>query len=800
MTTSEVTFAPAVLALRPPRVAVVFPEDDRWRDWVMYALEVFSEYWGGGGFILVPHDPDSGEPSPQFADIIRAHDPDHVVTLDVPLTIFESWYPGTVDVGADHSDEERAERIRNLHDKTSHPMSRYARKVAASWCSPMRRSLSRRDRPGRQHESLWSLGAVNRNARFPPAISPTPPLEAPVLAASSSWRSDLALFAATATGVVREDDGARPEPGPDVMKWILARERDAPTSLLHVPSGSATRPGHHPRTMFTSFPGLMRASRNYLRDGAAVVVGDTGSDFSLALAYDRILGRGFWVTSAVLDDPELLRTFRSSMWLLTTQVERDSEFLTISSASLDEEAVAAAATALQAPEYEYERFGSHRQMVAESETVQIRPPEVERGSMEQLLEEHAGASIVLPMEVMDDGTREAMSGVETPIPSVLMHAPDAGRVPYWYVDVSIGGTRVPHGRDIPASAILALRNTAFPEVTVRASRNGYSFDPASLGFVSSGTVLPGRLGRPRLRALSMRAWVEGMARAEGLGVRLSAAGRQAELVSRRLGSRDQLLTLVRAATLPLLRAFIPDETVPKEREGGRAVIGLDPYLSFDKMSALLGSDEATVEIVDDLSRARLLRRGLVLGCEECGRPSFVDADRVAQQFECPQCAASNTLTSARWREGREPGWFYDLYAPFRDLLRDHGDIPLLAASQLRHESRSYADAPELEFYELDSGTRVAEVDVIASVDDAVVLVEAKVSGQFPQGSRGRQTDKLLRIARVLRADKIVLATSQEEWNTTDVAHLQNQVARAKPFRLLSSTMVELGCLESELQP
>jgi hypothetical protein len=58
---------------------------------------------------------------------------------------------------------------------------------------------------------------------------------------------------------------------------------------------------------------------------------------------------------------------------------------------------------------------------------------------------------------------------------------------------------------------------------------------------------------------------------------------------------------------------------------------------------------------------------------------------------------------------------------------------------------------------------------------------------------------LVRIARALRADKIVLATSQEEWKATDVAHLQSQVARSKPFRLLLSTMVELGCPESQPQ-
>ncbi len=125
-------------------------------------------------------------------------------------------------------------------------------------------------------------------------------------------------------------------------------------------------------------------------------------------------------------------------------------------------------------------------------------------------------------------------------------------------------------------------------------------------------------------------------------------------------------------------------------------------------------------------------------------------------------------------------------------MRDHGDIPLLAAAELKRNRRSYTDVAELEFYDPESGKPVAEIDLIASVDDEVVLVEAKSNGQFGSGARGKQTVKILRIAQALRADRVVLATSEPEWNATDVAHLQQETAKLGPIKVVGEAMTRLG--------
>ncbi|WP_164234466.1 hypothetical protein [Microbacterium hydrocarbonoxydans] len=791
MTNSETTFRGATLSLRPPRVAVLFPVDEHWRDWAMRALEFASEYWGGGGFILVPHDMATGEPSPKFAEIVRAYDPDHVVSMKIPAHEFESWYPGSISTPDEMSGEERATLIQSIRESIPAAPSVRARDIVASWCSPLRSSLVQRGQTARAHEIHKSLRAVDRGDRFHRGLAVAPVPDTQVLAASSRWRSDLGLMLAARAGVVDDAVQPRAEPASDVIEWAIQREGTAPASLIY-PSEDSRVQADEISTRFDVHPGLLHVSQGMSQDMAAVVVGDTGADFALALAYDRILGRGFWVTSRMLDDEDALWQLRSALWWVTSQLEQQAAHLTVSSHSLPDEAVAETAARLQEPNYEFQRLGRRREAVQDSDTVQLRPPQIDRSYTQLVAEEHLSSSILLPMQATSDGTLESVNGLDCPVPTSLMYPVSSGKVPYWYVDVTFAGDVAPRGRDLPATSLHALDVGAFPEVAMRASKIGVTFNPASMGLVMGNSLLRGRLGRPRLRSLSMRRWVEGMVRPEGLGVRLSQPGRQAELVARRLGARDRLMDVITPTTLPLLRAFIRHETTPKAHEAGVVVVALDPYLTFAKMSALVGSAEQVVSLVDTLASSRLLRRGLVLQCNDCRRTSFVDADRIGQEYECPQCAATNPMVSARWREGAEPAWYYDLFTPFRDLLKEHGDIPLLAAAELRRESRVYADVPELEFFDLETNRAVAEIDLIASVDNEVVVVEAKSSGHFAKRSRGTQTKKILRIARALRADRVILATSEPEWNATDLAHVEREAAKLTPFPATAISMTNLG--------
>ncbi|WP_159084956.1 hypothetical protein [Planctomonas deserti] len=793
MTSTKVSFVPAHLALRPPRVAILVPDDHLWREWTMQAVATASEYWGGGGFILVPYDRESGDPSAVFAAIVRAYDPDHVVTLEVSLRQFAEWYPDAIQFSNVSDEAEREEAVRNMHGEVGDPAGVRARATVASWCSPLRSIPLSREEESRQIETLTELGRPNRSDPYPRGLAAAPiPARSLRLAASISWRTDIGLLAALQVGIAHEESWERPEPGAETLEWALAQQADPPASLIWNNLGERPTETAGLESWFVADQGLVRVWRGHARDGAAVVVGDTGADFALALAYDRLLGRGVWLTTALLDDQDFFEAhIMSTMWRLTSKLERAASHLVVTSTSLSPERISEAAERLQESRYGFQRTRPRNRSEART-TVQVRQANLDRGNSEYVMREHLGTTIVLPMEELEDGSRNALTGLESPVPSELLYSGDSGQAPYWYVDVTLERAHAPRARDLPAGAVV-IEDGIFPEVNLRSSKDGFSYDPSSMGFVSSGTFLKGRLGKPRLRSLSTRAWVTSMAEPAGLGVRLSAPGRQAELVRQRLGSREALLDLVAGPTRAMLRAFIARDAPPRRRTPGTVVLGVDPYLSFAAIDDLVpGSSDATVDIIDNLAKARLLRRGLILGCQECGRPSFVDADRLGQQFECPQCASLNALISERWREGAEPTWYYDLFATFRELLKSNGDVPLLAAGHLRAKARKYLDTPELEFFELETNEAVAEIDVVASVDGEVVIVEAKSNGAFAARKRGAQTQKLLRIAEVLRADRLILATTAAHWNSTDIEHLSREAAALNPFPLKTEVLEELS--------
>jgi hypothetical protein len=213
------------------------------------------------------------------------------------------------------------------------------------------------------------------------------------------------------------------------------------------------------------------------------------------------------------------------------------------------------------------------------------------------------------------------------------------------------------------------------------------------------------------------------------------------------------------------------------------VINGEGYLHFSGIRALVGGsldDDQLRALIDPLSGRRILIRGLALDCATCGRLAFLRIDDLAQTNTCPHCHAASELGQARWRQPRhEPTWYYHLHPLARDLLNQHGEVPLLLADHLRRSSRRYADVAELELF--SSASPIAECDLLASVDGRVVTAEAKSVTRFgrSEADRNAAIKKRIRIARVLRADEIVLATTESQWNGDDVQALRTAVRAAR---------------------
>jgi hypothetical protein len=373
-----------------------------------------------------------------------------------------------------------------------------------------------------------------------------------------------------------------------------------------------------------------------------------------------------------------------------------------------------------------------------------------------------------------------------PSPAPVVEDPDlAGSVGLrWHVDLELLGSAMPRGRGLDGRALLAPGENIYL-TNVRSGRDGITYDAGRLDFVPAGTAPMSRLARPRLREPGLAEWARLLARQSGLAFGLSSAGRRAETLRQLWGSRGDFIDSMTGELLPVLRAFQPSHAKSSDAyPGGEGVVLLngvrEGYLTFTGMLKYAGDkiDPAALrDSVDALAARRAVRRGLILGCGTCGRPAFIAVGNLAQVNQCPRCGIANELARALWRDPvEEPKWYYDLHPVAREFLADHGEVPLLLSRHLRSTARRYDDVPELELRDA-SGSPVAEADLIAAGNDEVIVAEAKSNDALGKNPREvkRAAAKRVMLAGVVRADQIILATTQPEWNTSSLTEIRSAV-------------------------
>jgi hypothetical protein len=165
---------------------------------------------------------------------------------------------------------------------------------------------------------------------------------------------------------------------------------------------------------------------------------------------------------------------------------------------------------------------------------------------------------------------------------------------------------------------------------------------------------------------------------------------------------------------------------------------------------------------------------VVLRCPECFERSFVPVDSLQHRNECPRCGRPNELVAPTWGDAEEPVWYYSLHGAVRKLMNQNGDIPILGAAYLHRTARHYIDESELEWRRVGASRPEHEIDLIAVVDDEVVVAEAKRNPR--RTDRKNALDKLVDVAAQLRADKIALFSGPDApWNQAQVAHLRGLI-------------------------
>lgn len=472
-----------------------------------------------------------------------------------------------------------------------------------------------------------------------------------------------------------------------------------------------------------------------------LVVGDTAADFALAMGWDRVYGTGVWLpgeraSSLDADDAPVRRILDD----LVTRAARHAGRLRVTSTSLDAGALGRVVDRLRVP---------------------------------------------LPFQRMPDGTVTLLAPPPAPLlrQTQLQATPGLG----WEVDLRIPEGVMPPGRGLPGGALLAPDEDRYL-TWMRASRGQISFQAQRYDLFLRGTAPASQLARPGVRSLGLLEWARTIAAEASLAVDFSQAGNRVEILRQLLGSGDSLADLMAGPMRAALRAFHATHrsTSVSYPEGNGVVVAGDGYLSLANLHSI-GTALLIEELrhqMDALTACRVVRRGHLLSYATCDRWTFYDVDRFGQTNTCPRCNSVNELARPRWKGSEsEPTWYYDLHPVARDVLAQNGDVPLLLAHHLRSRASRYADLAEIEI--LDDQEAVAECDLLAMVDDVVVIAQAKVTSKLAgtKAETRRAIAKRVQLAQVLRADQIVLATSSAEWQTADLDQLKDAIGRASwPIR------------------
>jgi hypothetical protein len=534
-----------------------------------------------------------------------------------------------------------------------------------------------------------------------------------------------------------------------------------------------------------------------------VCVGDAAVDFALAFAHRRLYGQGLWLPTDWLWKDDALDTASTAFFQLRSSVfwpAMHGRDIRITSSTLSARNLDDLRERLRDP-LTYSDVDGGRDEQRDRLVSRIRSEEAswsKTGVLYFAVPGDLGRDFAVPVNDTANGDVEMVMPCPPPLVTDSELAGIAGRldrngaaVLQWQVDVEFEPSETPHGRSLDGSSLVAAGSSPFGE-WIRSGRDGVTFESERFGLLMAGMPPGARLARPRLRMPGLVTWADLMAKQQGNSMVFSSAGRRVEVIRELWGDRAMLAADFSGPVAAVLRKFGPAKTKRQlnlaESDGVALRTGagdelFEPYLNFDGIIAAVG-DNLTVEKlrndIDGFLRRRILRRGLVLGCARCSTPAFVAIDELSQVNRCPRCQTPNDLDQARWRNPwNEPIWHYDLHAVVRGLVAQNGDVPLMLSHYLRSSARNYADVAELELLD-EAGKATAELDLLAHADGQVITAEAKRPADLGKNPADAMA-KRARLADVLQADQILLATAAPAWPSGAVDALAKKL-RERPWK------------------
>jgi DNA-directed RNA polymerase subunit RPC12/RpoP len=214
------------------------------------------------------------------------------------------------------------------------------------------------------------------------------------------------------------------------------------------------------------------------------------------------------------------------------------------------------------------------------------------------------------------------------------------------------------------------------------------------------------------------------------------------------------------------------------------------YLDFEPISAILGSEEQAISLIDEWIAREILYRGFIFKCARCSNTAWFSAASVTQEFICPRCGTMQQYKRSNWINSNEPRWQYKLDEIVFQFLHHDGDVGLLTIDALRRQSAgNFIYSPEHKLRLASDPKKNMEIDICCIMDNRIIIGEAKSNNSLKaHGKKPMQvTAKYEELARAMKASGIIFSTTEPDWDEPSqhaIAHLikDNPLLRIYNYR------------------
>jgi hypothetical protein len=765
--------------LRPPRFVVAYRPGPDWIYTARLVVASISRIWGANGAVLVPAD-DDGATLPALVAFMRPYDPDHVAGHVPTLADLAHADPtfakrAVQEFASPGEDQDTTWRRLRTEPAGDPDWARLAQQIDA-YCSPFKGS-DPATRKFEAHKILW----LDRTSPSTTAFTTVPDQSEACIFILDLSNVDpaLALMVETRIGSIdptlREDRNIIELPVEDVdlrdlvrlavtgnvrpTTWDLQARYLNAVDTIRGSDPDLTIDRFLADTPFGRSARWTTSLRSYPEPPIVCVIGDTAEDHALAVMCDRLYHHGTWIPARLLAaDAPFATHIKLALHQLRHIPNAPTQPVMLTSLSESTETVVSLATELNEMFPLLDGSGQPIPTNRMFKHVTVENLAMERGR--SIIADPSAFELRRFLPLADnEGDVSILTPVPLPEPEAANHI---GPNMQWYIDVWLPGHQLPARTSLPSSSLQQV--VGLPDAMMRASLDGLTFASPNFGLVMAGASADTRLAHPLLRFPSAEVLFAELARAQEATVEWSDAGRRAAMAVEMWGSFAAAVVDLGGSARQLLDAFIP----PKGADGsygnhtGYAIRG-DGYVALEDATTILKVDEFQArDMLDRLLAHNILRRGLLLNCVRCRSEDFYRIEQVGSIFECHACGHDSELSRGRWYEkDAEPHWYYSIDQVVRDLLTQHGDVPLLAAAKLSEGTRSMLWSPETI---VQDDNESVELDLCLVIDGRVVVGEAKSNGTLKAKNGPEETARrLVYAAHILSADQIVLATSRNSW-------------------------------------